>query len=465
MPLRDDIGRIIEGTVFVFPGLACCGIAAMRRGSGARAVMWVGVWSAMYGARPLGDALGRLGVMPEWFEASLPYMDTVTNYLVIVVASLATMELCKGRLRSWVRRVMFVGMAVAVAGIGLFVWTGTRNNVLIVCNEIVATCLLAILFVVVAIRKLSRQFFVFPTGDSRVLKFGTLIFAAEALCVNVVRPFGYRISPVFDGVGFAILLASFGYVALQMMFTNERRLQSIENELAIAREIQNSILPGGNPQMENLQITSAYRPMTAVAGDFYEFVRIDENRIGFLVADVSGHGVPAALIAAMIKVAMQSVMAFADKPAEVLRELNRILSGQLREQFVTAGYLVVDTRGGKAFYSAAGHPPLLRWRNGKLERIESNGIVIGMIAEPEYPVREIVIEAGDRFVMYTDGVVEPENARGEAFGDKRLEEVIRGQAKSGPSELVEEVLGEIWKWRPAGVSQQDDITLVVVDVV
>jgi sigma-B regulation protein RsbU (phosphoserine phosphatase) len=464
MPLRDDIGRIIEGTVFVLPGLACCGIAAMRRGSGARAVMWVGVWSAMYGARPLGDALGRLGVMPKWFEASLPYMDTVTNYLVIVVASLATMELCKGRLRSWVRRVMFVGMAVAVAGIGLFVWTGTRNNVLIVCNEIVATCLLSILFVVVAIRKLSRQFFVFPPGDSRVLKFGTLIFAAEALCVNVVRPFGYRISPVFDGVGFAILLTSFGYVALQMMFTNERRLLSIENELAIAREIQNSILPGGNPQMENLQITSAYRPMTAVAGDFYEFVRIDENRIGFLVADVSGHGVPAALIGAMIKVAMQSVGAFADKPGEVLHELNRILSEQLREQFVTAAYLVLDTRGRKALYSAAGHPPLLRWRNGKLERIESNGIVIGMITEPEYPVREMVIEAGDRFVLYTDGVVEPENARGEAFGDKRLEEVIR-QAKSGPSELVEEILQEIGKWRPAGMSQQDDITLIVVDVV
>jgi phosphoserine phosphatase RsbU/P len=360
MPLRDDIGRIIEGTVFVFPGLACCGIAAMRRGSGARAVVWVGVWSAMYGARPLGDALGRLGAMPRWFEASIPYLDTITNYLVIVVASLATMELCKGKLRSWIRAVMFVGMAVAVAGIGLFVWTGTRNNVLIVCNEIVATCLLAILFVVVAIRKLSRQFFVFPTGDSRVLKFGTLIFVAEALSVNVMRPFGYRISPVFDGVGFAILLTSFAYFALQMMFTNERRLLAIENELAIAREIQNSILPGGNPQMENLQITSAYRPMTAVAGDFYEFVRIDQNRIGFLVADVSGHGVPAALIAAMIKVAMQSVGAFADKPGEVLHELNRILSEQLREQFVTAAYLVVDTRGGKALYSAAGHPPLLR---------------------------------------------------------------------------------------------------------
>jgi phosphoserine phosphatase RsbU/P len=88
-----------------------------------------------------------------------------------------------------------------------------------------------------------------------------------------------------------------------------------------------------------------------------------------------------------------------------------------------------------------------------------------MIAEPEYPVREMVIEAGDRFVLYTDGVVEPENARGEAFGERKLEEVIRGQAKSGPSELVEEILQEIGKWRPAGVSQQDDITLIVVDVV
>ena len=99
--------------------------------------------------------------------------------------------------------------------------------------------------------------------------------------------------------------------------------------------------------------------MTAVAGDFYEFVPVHRNRVGFLVADVSGHGVPAALIAAMLKVAMQSVLSSADNPREVLCRLNCILSAQLRGQFVTAAYLWVDTENYKASYSAAGHPPLL----------------------------------------------------------------------------------------------------------
>src|SRR5207245_9268431 len=127
------------------------------------------------------------------------------------------------------------------------------------------------------------------------------------------------------------------------------------------------------------------RAMTAVAGDFYEFIPVDRKRVGFLVADVTGHGVPAALIASMIKVAMQSVVPCAHDPREVLRGLNRILFRQLHDQFVTAAYFLVDTQNRKALYSAAGHPPLIRSRGGNLERIESNGIVFGVIPEPDYP--------------------------------------------------------------------------------
>jgi sigma-B regulation protein RsbU (phosphoserine phosphatase) len=105
---------------------------------------------------------------------------------------------------------------------------------------------------------------------------------------------------------------------------------AIENELAIAREIQTSILPIGIPEIKSLLISAAYCPMTAVTGDFYEFIPIDQNRVGFLVADVSGHGVPAALVAAMTKVAIQSLLNCAQEPGEILRGLNRILTGQQR---------------------------------------------------------------------------------------------------------------------------------------
>ena len=141
-----------------------------------------------------------------------------------------------------------------------------------------------------------------------VLAVGTFAFLVEALYSSLSRPLGFQSLRILDHLGFAILLFSFGYVALRLVFANERRLLSIENELAIAREIQTSILPGSIPAVDNLRISTAYRPMTAVAGDFYDFIPVDQKRIGILVADVSGHGVPAALIASMIKVAAQSVV-------------------------------------------------------------------------------------------------------------------------------------------------------------
>jgi len=204
--------------------------------------------------------------------------------------------------------------------------------------------------------------------------------------------------------------------------------------------------------------------MTAVAGDFYWFIAVDPNRAGFLVADVSGHGVPAALIASMIKVAMQSVAACADNPASVLRGVERALSGQPRSQLVSAAYLWLDTESHKALYSAAGHPPLLHWSQGKLERIQSNGLIFGVGSDCDYPVCEISIATGDRFLLYTDGLIEPENTNGESFGDRRLGEVVCECQLLTSSELSDRLLLELRRWQPAPAAQQDDITLIVIDV-
>jgi len=167
----------------------------------------------------------------------------------------------------------------------------------------------------------------------------------------------------------------------------------------------------------------------------------------------------------MIKVAMQSVVPCAHDPREVLRGLNRILFRQLHDQFVSAAYLWLDTEDRKALYSAAGHPPLLRWQEGKLERIESNGLLFGVIPDPDYPVCDLPIHSGDRFLLYTDGVIEPENARGDSFGEGKLEQVIRSNQLRPPSELSDQLLSEIRLWQPASLAQQDDITLIVIDVV
>jgi phosphoserine phosphatase RsbU/P len=115
-------------------------------------------------------------------------------------------------------------------------------------------------------------------------------------------------------------------------------------------------------------------------------------------------------------------------------------------------------------YSAAGHPPLLRWHESKLERIESNGFLFGFMPDSDYPACDIPIKPGDRFLLYTDGVTETENAKGEFFGDRMLEQVIRSNQSRTPSELVDQLLTQVRNWRPSSTSQQDDITLIVVDV-
>jgi serine phosphatase RsbU (regulator of sigma subunit) len=150
--------------------------------------------------------------------------------------------------------------------------------------------------------------------------------------------------------------------------------------------------------------------------------------------------VPAALIAAMIKVAMQSVVPSAQDPRAVLHGLNCILSTQLQVQIATAAYLWLDTETRKALYSAAGHLPLLRWSAGNLERIESNGLVFGVMPELEYPVCNIPISPGDRFLLYTDGLIELENAHGDAFGYCKLEEVVRKNQSCPPAELLDRLL-------------------------
>jgi sigma-B regulation protein RsbU (phosphoserine phosphatase) len=302
--------------------------------------------------------------------------------------------------------------------------------------------------------------------QSRIAAIGTLVLAVAVLYVNLEGFLPLPDYPAFEPLAFAAFILSLGYVAAERVFADERRLLSIENELEIAREIQRSILPSRAPELKNLRIHAAYRPMTAVAGDFYDFIPVDPDRVGLLVADVSGHGVPAVLIAAMIKVAVPSVVSCAHDPPEVLRRLNEILSGQLRGcQFVTAAYLWLDMKNHKALYSAAGHPPLLCRREGKLERIESNGLLFGVRPDSHYPVREMALKSGDRFLLYTDGVVEPENAAGDSVGDGKLEQVVRENQPRPAPESSEQLLSAIRHSQPASMTQQDDITLIVIDVV
>jgi sigma-B regulation protein RsbU (phosphoserine phosphatase) len=458
-----QLAYIVLGTVFLFFGFASCAIAAIRRRSEIRVLIWLGLWSGMYGASLLfrTEEVGK--AFPSWLQTCFPVTFNAISYLIIVVALLTWSELTRGKMQRLSRAMAAVGLAIAAGGIGLFVATGS-SRVFLPLNNLLAVCALISLASVVIVPSLSAQFMILP---NRILTISTVIFSADALYRNASRwlllpSFGLPL--VVDDLAFVAFLLSFAYVAGGKVFANERRLLSIESELEIARQIQASSLPTGTPEVQDLQIAAQYLSMTAVGGDFYQFLQADRHHIGILVADVSGHGVPAALIASMMKVAMQSITSFAGRPSEVLRGLNRILFGQLQGQFITAAYLWLDMKARQGLYSAAGHPPLLRWRRGALEAIESNGLLFGVLPDPAYPVRELTLEPGDRFLLYTDGVVEPENAAGDSFGDGALEQVLRDNQERPPAELLERMLAAIHCWQPASAAQLDDITLIVVDV-
>jgi len=460
--LRGQLIDIMFGAVLLFNGLAACSIAAIRRRNGVRLLIWLGTWSAIYGTGLLSRSSAVVAALPLVLQKSVPYVNILIAYLLSVVAMLAFLELSRGGMRVFVKILILTEVVIAVVGIGWFATGGSADR-FIPYHRLVSDCGLLVLVTVVSVKKLSDRFLVL--FNRPILVTGTVVLAAEALWSNLLRPRHYQQSGLSSHLAFVVFLLSFGYVALQIILASERRLLAIEDELKVARELQFSILPAAIPEVRSLRIAVAYRPMKDFAGDFYECIPVDGKGMGFLVADVTGHGVPAALVASMIKVAMQSVVTCAHEPHEVLCGLNRTLYGPLSSQLVSAAYLWLDTANRKALYSAAGHPPLLRWREGRLEAIESNGLLFGVSPEEDYPVRELSIHSGDRFLLYTDGVTEPQNAGGEFFGDQKLEQVIRDHQSRPPAELSDQVLAEIGLWQSASVAQQDDITLIVMDVV
>lgn len=462
--LRDHVVAICTGTAFVVFGLLAGAMAAVRRRGGERVFGWLGLWSALYGLQELGRTAPAVAALPPALQAAVPYTNAAISYLLVVAATLAWRELSLGRLRRLLDAIVAAGLAIALAGIGTFLANGDAHAFLPANALLAALGLLTLVTAVALPERLARRFIALPHRG--VLAAGTLTFAIEALYTNVARSVGYPSSRMLDSLGFAVLLLTFGYVALRMVVERERRLLSIENELSVARRLQLSILPTAIPELSAVRVAAAYEPMAAVAGDFYEFLPADGHRAGFLVADVSGHGVPAALIASMIKVAVQSVAESAPDPSSLLFRLRGALHGHLRGQYVTVAYLWLDAEARTARYAAAGHPPLVLWRaaEGRVTRVESNGILLGVEADSAFPSCEIAVAPGDRLLLYTDGLTEPENAAGEPFGDTRLEQVL-GELPSRPAEEVSRsLLAAVREWTPSSAPQQDDITLLVIDL-
>jgi serine phosphatase RsbU (regulator of sigma subunit) len=265
----------------------------------------------------------------------------------------------------------------------------------------------------------------------------------------------------FEFIGFALFLCSLGYLVAQRSIHTEEALSTIRSELEIARRIQASILPECMPEIRGLRMAAQYVPMSQVAGDFYDFLVVDDRRVGMLIADVSGHGVPAALVASMVKVAIAAQAEHADDPAKVIDGLNTVLSGKLQGQFVTAAYLFLDLQSGTGRYSAAGHPPLLHYQaaDNSIHDIVENGLILGVMPFATYQSKSLTVGPGDRFLLYTDGVLEAAQA-GEEFGEARVKRILSQPLSAG--QICASLATEVSAWSQ-GVAG-DDITILAVEV-
>jgi sigma-B regulation protein RsbU (phosphoserine phosphatase) len=246
-----------------------------------------------------------------------------------------------------------------------------------------------------------------------------------------------------------------------------QQLVEINTELEMARQIQLSILPRSTPKITGMDIVARYIPMTSVAGDFYDFIVVDERHVGILIADVSGHGLPAALIASMLQVALTAQARHVSEPGKVLAGLNQALCGKFQHNFVTAAYVYVDLEKNIMNYGGAGHPPLLLWRKstGSSSQLIENGLVMGQFEEATYDSLQIPIEPGDRFFLYTDGILETCNPAQEEFGTDRFMQFMDTNNKLPAGPFADALLLELARWleQPPGEGHKDDISLLAVD--
>ena len=463
--LRWQLAGFAIGVVILCFGLAGLSLFLFQQKTADRSLVYFSLFSLLYAIR----LIFRLGFLRSlvpasaqfWKYSNLAVNDFVDNF-IIVPLTLFFIEVAQARWKT------FLGWVLAFQTI----FAATRFSSKLFQKGVAAVDIIYHIVVIASCALLAYPLFFSRTQrmprDLRVIYAGLAVFGLFVVRNNLAY-LGILPGRDVEAFGFLILVSCLGYVAASRTHSNEQRLLSLQKELEIARQIQSSILPREIPRVAGLDIAAQYMPMTAVAGDFYDFLVVDEKRLGILVADVTGHGVPAALIASMLKTALAAQSAFAGDPARVLAGLNHSLCGKFEEHFVTAGYLFVDAEKQILRYAGAGHPPLILGAgNGKgaaFREIDSNGLLLGLTEDAAYSAVELPFRPGDRCVLYTDGMLEAKNGAKEEFGSSRFLDFLEKQAYLAAAPLISASLAELTRWSGKGDSaaREDDITLIAVD--
>lgn len=239
--------------------------------------------------------------------------------------------------------------------------------------------------------------------------------------------------------------------------------ERVDQELRVARRIQQASLPNEVPELEGWQISPYYQPAREVGGDFYDFHLLSEGRLGVAVGDATGKGVPAALVMSTTCGMLQlATRAFGSpSPGEVLGQVNETLLARIPSNtFVTCFYAILEPESGTVRYANAGHDLPYPHRNGEAEELRARGMPLGILPGMSYEEGEISLEEGECVLFYSDGLVEAHNPQGEIFGFPRLRALV---AKHGEeNSLKETLLGELFSFVAEGWEQEDDINLLTL---
>jgi len=442
---RGDEARLFVAAASITVGLVAIGFSFIRRRFD-RLLSFFAWFAAEYGFHlwmqsGIFRLMARSSVAIDRLEMALTCLVSIPAFLFfeasgfvgragrLIVSAVCLLELC-------LIAAIFLGVPLP--------WLDDSNSLLVIVGS---ASLVFLAFRQPAI-----------TTDAIVFRAGMVAFVGLVLWTNVVKLLGHPAA--YEFYGFAVLMCCLGYVAARRALDRDQQLSSIQQELEIARRIQLSILPAAPPAAKHFSIAARYKPMTSVAGDFYDFFEDENGAVGLLVADVSGHGVPAALIASMVKVAIQTQRHRQNDPAGLLAGVNLALCGNAQHQFVTAGYVYLNPNCDEFCYAAAGHPPMILLRARQIFRIEENGLVLALLPSASYTSTTQPLHPGDRILLYTDGIVEAANANEEEFGQDRLSDLLLecdGKTTEQTAQLIESA---VTAWSP---TQNDDPTIIVCD--
>src|SRR5215204_468411 len=248
----------------------------------------------------------------------------------------------------------------------------------------------------------------------------------------------------------------------QRLEQEERERERIEQELKVARGIQQASLPKEVPTLEDWQITPYYLPAREVGGDFYDFFELDEGRVGFAVGDATGKGVPAAFVMSATCALLGGVAtALSSSPGEVLSQVNEAVLRRIPpNMFITCFCAILDPKSGTLMYANAGHDLPYLWRCGECEELRARGMPLGLMPGMGYEEKETTLQAGEAVLFYSDGLVEAHDPEREMFGFPRLKALVAKHGEKGT--LGDCLLEELYSFVGEGWEQEDDITLLTL---